>query len=241
MPLGVSKERLWCPISDEGGGWRGYYRISPERQRKKWLRWVAHHPVRREEETSVMWVAHKLSLHEGSSPQLCIVPVGGQRSVGHRRCAPFNSRVAGKEADQGSLRVFFLCLLLQFKNTCFNCLSSSASPASYRNIHSRLSETMWLANEAAWGALPSLIPGQSQINRVSVSMAVWPLSHIKSGPFRLFDLTSISHVIDSPRDLFFSPISDSVSTFSANSLDNTRHSPSCTAVWVPTPHSSPAF
>lgn len=92
---------------------------------------------------------------------------------------------------------------------------------------------MWLANETAWGALPSLIPGKSQINRVSVSMAVWPLSHIKSGPFRLFDLTSISHVIDSPRDLFFSPISDSVSTFSANSLDNTRHSPSCTAVWTP--------
>lgn len=56
-------------------------------------------------------------------------------------------------------------------------------------------------------------------------MAVWPLSHFKSGPFRLFDLTSISHVIDSPRDLFFSPISDSVSTFSANSLDNTGHSP----------------
>lgn len=56
-------------------------------------------------------------------------------------------------------------------------------------------------------------------------MAVWPLSHFKSGPFRLFDLTSISHVIDSPKDLFFSLISDSVSTFAANSLDNTRHSP----------------
>lgn len=72
-------------------------------------------------------------------------------------------------------------------------------------------------------------------------MAVWPLSHFKSGPFRLFDLTSISHVIDSPRDLFFSPISDSVSTFSANSLDNTRHSPPALLFESQPPHSSPAL
>lgn len=80
----------------------------------------------------------------------------------------------------------------------------------------------WLTNEAVWGVLLSLILWQSQINRVSISMAVWPLSHFKSEPFWLFDLTSISHVIDSPTDLFFSPISDSVSTFSPNPFNNTR-------------------
>lgn len=154
--------------------------------------------------------------------------------MGHRRYALFNSGVA-READQGYVWVLFV-FLPQFKIPFFvTVCSSSASTASYRNIQSKLRGTMRLANRAAWGALPSLIPGHTQINRVSVSMAVWPLSHIKSGPFRFFDLTSISHVIDSPRDLFFSPISDSVSTFSANSLDNTRHSPSCTVVWVPPP------
>lgn len=118
MPLGVRIERLWCPISDKGDGWRGYYWISPESQRKRWLRWVVEHPVRREEETSVMWVAHKLSLHEGSSPQRHIVPVGGQRSVGHKRCAPFNCDVACKREDQGSVWALFACLFPQWKLFC---------------------------------------------------------------------------------------------------------------------------
>lgn len=224
MLISVRVKRLWCPISDERDGWRGYYWISPERQRKKWLRWVVQHPIRREEETSVMWVAHKLSLHERSSHQLPILPVGGQGSVGHNICVLFNSAVMGKDADQ---QLCFGVLALSFTSVWKAILKQFCQILLHRLLTETSTQScaeLWLVSEADRGALHPLIPGQSQINRVSVSMAVWPLSHFKSGPFRLFDLTSISYVIGSPRHLFLSPISDSVSTFSANSLDNTRQS-----------------
>lgn len=174
-----------------------------------------------------MWVAHKLSLHEPIHPS---TPTAVHRPT--RR-----SEVSGPQEiysiqqwcyhQRGRSRLCLgaLCHLPQFKIPFFVTVwSSSASAASYRNIHSKLRSTMWLANRASWGALPSLIPGHTQ-NKYSLSTWLYGLSHIKSGPFGFFDLTVISHVIDSPRDLFFSPISDSVSTFSANSLGNTRHSP----------------
>lgn len=90
----------------------------PQRQREKWLRWVARRPVKRaEEESRVMWVAHKLSLCEGSSPPLHTVPGEGRRSVGHSRCALLNSGVAVKEGAA------FGCLLL--------CLCTSGQKARF--------------------------------------------------------------------------------------------------------------
>lgn len=110
------------------------------------------------------------------------------------------------EAGQGSVWVRLVFFLPQFLNPSFIFFFYQVLPPLLLQETSapELSGTCDRPIKAAWGALPSLIPGHSQINRVSVSVAVWPLSHIKSGPFRLFDLTSISHVIDSPRDLFFS-------------------------------------
>lgn len=157
--------------------------------------------------------ARKLSLHERSSPSARRGSHGGgQRSVGHGRCASFSGGVV--RAGRSRLRLGALCLFSFCVCVCVracSCVSlffchvlpprlPIAEPSA-----PELSGTCDRPIKAAWGALPFLIPGHSQINRVSVSAAVWPLSHIKSGPFGLFDLTSISHVIDSPRDLFFSP------------------------------------
>lgn len=162
VPLGVRIERSWHLISDEGDGWRGRYWISPERHRKR-FGWVARCPVRREEEISAMWVAHKLSLHEPTHPP---TPTAVHRPT--RR-----SEVSGpQEIDsiqqwcyhqRGRSRLCLgaLCHLPRFKIPFF-VTSSSASAASYRNIHSKLRSTMWLANRAAWGTLPSLIPGHTQ-------------------------------------------------------------------------------
>lgn len=105
-------------------------------------------------------------------------------------------------------------------------------------ISSQCCGELWFTRETAWVTFPCLILWQSQINRVCISIAVWPLSHFILGPFRLFDLTSIPHVVDSPRDLFFSPISDSVSTFFANSLDNTQPTP-LVLLFSPPPKSNP--
>lgn len=77
-------------------------------------------PARNEEESSVTGVAHKLLLHEGSSPQLHILSVGGQRSVGHRRWAPFNSGVVGKRQIK-ALSSSFCVVLPLFKADCHPC------------------------------------------------------------------------------------------------------------------------
>lgn len=130
-------------------------------------------------------------------------PGGGQRSVGHGRCTPFNSGIFRGGRSRLCLgALFFLPQVFKPFFFFYHALPPQLLPETSAP---ELSGTCDRPIKAAWGALPSLIPGHSQINRVSVSVAVWPLSHIKSGPFRLFDLTSISHVIDSPRDLFFSP------------------------------------
>lgn len=125
--------------------------------------------------------------------------------MGHGRCAPFNSAVVNGGRSRlclGALGLFFASV---FKSFLYFFFYQVLPPLLLQETSApELSGTCDRPIKAAWGALPSLIPGHSQINRVSVSVAVWPLSHIKSGPFRLFDLTSISHVIDSPRDLFFS-------------------------------------
>lgn len=149
MPLGVRIETLWCPITGDGAGWRGYYRISPGRQRIKWQRWVAWCFVRREEGTSVMWVTCKLLLHEGSSSQLHVLPVGGHRSVGQRRCAAFNSGVTCNK--QIKCKSFCLVFFLSLKASLWSILSSSPLPCFCSGIHSKLCRVM--INQ--WGSLGS--------------------------------------------------------------------------------------
>lgn len=170
----------------------------------RWLRWVARPPCKerggdRCDATGSQAVATRALLPLGTAGS----HGGGQRSVGHSIWA-----VSSERAGQGSvceaLSLFLfppartrVCL---YFSAMFTLLSSPAEPSTLP-----LSGACDRPIKAAWGALPFLIPRHSQINRVSVSAAVWPLSHFKSGPFGLFDLTSISRVIDSPRDLFFSP------------------------------------
>lgn len=152
--------------------------------------------------------ARKLSLHERSSPSARRGPTGEVRGQWATVDVPHSAAVSSERAGQGSVWVRFVSFFCVCVRACaflyffvmFSLLGSLAEPSA-----PELSGTCDRPIKAAWGALPFLIPGHSQINRVSVSAAVWPLSHIKSGPFGLFDLTSISHVIDSPRDLFFSP------------------------------------
>lgn len=74
-------------------------------------------------------VAHKLLLHEDSSPPLHIFSVGGQRSVGHRRCAPFNSSVVGKRQIKALSSSFCVVFYLCSKQIATLVASSTSTPS----------------------------------------------------------------------------------------------------------------
>lgn len=89
-----------------------------EAEGTRWLRRVAQPPVRREEEIAATRVARKLSLHERAPPLgTAYSPRGGQRSVGHGRCAPFNSGVVRGGRSRlclGALCLFFASVFKPF-------------------------------------------------------------------------------------------------------------------------------
>lgn len=196
VPVGVRIARLWSPISDKRDGCRGYYWISPEAKNE--VAGVGGTALCKERGRGQCDVSSSQAVTTRELLPSNPPPNRGQRSVGHRRWAPLSGGVTGKEASQGT--VGCLCVSAHVK--------IAFCQVPLRHLIPEPSSEICRSMIGKWGSrgtLSSVIPGQSQINRVSVSRAAWPLSHFKSGPFRLFDLTSISHVIDSPRDLFFSP------------------------------------